>query len=287
MTVVYVDILLAINLTVDYLVLFGTARLSGIQFVRLKGLLGAAVGAIYSMIIFIDMPRGFFVLTKLIASAIMVLITFGKRKLWDFIRILMIFYICGFLFFGFMMFINSAVHANSFFLKGGIVYFEISAMGIVMSSTAAFLITEITRRLFRRGEPEGAFMAKIFYGEKTTVLKGFTDTGNSLSDPISGAPVAVATVNSLRKILPKDMCDAIKNSNLSTEHKLRFIPCKTVSGSVLMLAFRPEKVLIKNEKGEFEAEDVMIAFSESAPENTLIIGKNIILKEKGKIFSEV
>ncbi|MBQ7873587.1 MAG: sigma-E processing peptidase SpoIIGA [Oscillospiraceae bacterium] len=287
MTVIYVDILLVINLAVDYLVLFGTARLAGAQFARMRGLFGAAIGAVYSLIILFDVPGAFFALTKLMASMLMVLAVFGRRKPKDFFRLLMIFYICGFIFSGFMMLINTAVRADSFFVKGGIVYFEFSAMGIVLSGTAAFLVTEVLRRLFRHGEPEGCSMARIFYGEKSIVLKGFTDTGNSLSEPFSGTPVAVASADSLKEILPKRMFSAMEKGGLSTEYGFRLVPCKTVSGSVLMPVFRPSKVLIKNENGEFEAEDIMIGLSSNVPEKTLIIGKNLILKEKNKVFSEV
>jgi len=46
-------------------------------------------------------------------------------------------------------------------------------------------------------------------------------------------------------------------------------------------------VLIENEKGVFTAEDILIGASENVPENTLIFGKNVLLKKEGKIFSEV
>ena len=279
LVVIYVDILIVINLAVDYLLLFGTARLAGTQFIRKKGFLGALTGAVYSLVIFLDISRLFFALTKFAVSAIMVAVTFGKRKALDFIRLLLLFYICGFLFSGFMMLVNSIVHADSFFVKGGIVYFEFSAIGIVLSGTAAFLITEVCRRIFRRGEPEGIFIAKVFFNGKHTVLKCFLDTGNSLCDPLSGTPVAVTSLKSLGKILPEKMFFAIKENSLSTEYKLRMIPCKTVSGSVLILAFRPEKIIFENEKGEFEAEDIMVGVSENAPEETLIIGNDLILKE--------
>lgn len=282
---VYVDILLAINLAVDYLVLFGTARLAGAKFVRIRGFLGAVLGAFYSLIVFFGFSKIVFAVTKLAASVLMVLITFGKRKFGEFLRLLIIFYICGFLFSGFMMLINSFAKTDSFFVKGGIVYFDFSALEIVLSGTAAFVITEILQRLFRRGEPEGNFLAKVFCFGKTAVLKGFTDTGNNLSELLSGTPVAVTSAKSFEKILPPKMLSEIRNMDLSTEYKLMLIPCKTVSGSVLIPGFRPEKVVIINESGEFEAENIIIAFSENAPENTLIIGKNVILKEK--IFSEV
>ena len=41
MRIIYADILIVINLAVDYLVLFGTARLAGTQFLRLRALVAA------------------------------------------------------------------------------------------------------------------------------------------------------------------------------------------------------------------------------------------------------
>lgn len=287
MRIIYADILLAINLAVDYLLLFAAARIAGIRFERLRGLYGAAIGAVYSLIILFDFSKGIFVLTKLIISAVMLLVVFGKRKAGDFFRLLMIFYICGFIFSGFMMLINSFVKSDSLFIKGGVVYFEFSAMEIVVSGTAAFIVTEILRRLFRHREPEGICVVKIMYGGKSIVLKGFTDTGNSLTEPFSGSPVAVAFADSLEKILPKDMFSEMKKDEMSTDKRIKNIFCSTVSGTVLISAFRPEKFFVENEKGRFFAEDILVAASENVPDKTIILGKNIILSEDGKVFSEV
>lgn len=287
MPVIYLDILLAINLAVDYLVLFGTARLGGLRFERIKGLFAAAVGAVYSLIVIFNLPKAVTVLTKFAVSCLMIFIAFGKRKPKGFIRNLAIFYICGFVFSGFMMLINSFAHADSFFIKNGVVYFELSAMEIVISGTAAFAVTEILRRLFRHGEPEGCSMVRIFYNGKVSVLKGFVDTGNNLSEPFGGTPVAVINTGTAEKLLPENMLDSVQKGDLSTGFGLRFVPAETVSGTVLMPAFKPEKVEIINENGEYEAEEIMLAVSEFSPENTVIMGKNLILREKGKAFSEV
>ena len=171
MKTVYIDILLVINLVVDYLVVFATARLAGIRFERLRGLFAAILGAVYSLIIFADVSKTVFAVTKFAVSAIMVFTVFGKRKIRDFLRILTVFYICGFLFSGFIMLINSVTQNESFFVKSGIVYFEFSALEIVVSGTAAFAVTEILHRIFRRGEPEGTFFAKVIYGGKTVGKK--------------------------------------------------------------------------------------------------------------------
>ncbi len=287
MKIIYADILLTINLVVDYLVLFASARLAGKSFLRIKGLFGAMIGSVYSLIIFIEIPPMFFAATKFAASAAMIFVTFGKQSFREFVRLITVMYICGFIFSGFMMLINSFAKTESFFIKSGIVYYEFSAFGIVVSCVAALAITEILRRILRRGEPEGNFIAKIYYNGSCAVLKGFTDTGNTLSEPLCGTPVAVAPPKSLEKILSENMLSALKKGEVSTKEKIFAVPCRTVSGSVLMFAFLPDMVVIINGKGEFETEKIMIAVSENAPENTLIIGKNVILKEKGRIISEV
>ncbi len=287
MRVIYADILLVINLAVDYLLLFAAARIAGTQFVRSRGLLGAMVGAVYSFVILFDLSKVAFMLTKLLVSGLMVFLTFGKRRFPEFLRLVFIFYICGFLFSGFMMLINSFAKADSFFTKGGIVYFEFSAIGIIASGTAAFFVTEILRRVFHHGEPEGICMVKIFYEGKEIVLKGFTDTGNSLSEPFSGSPVAVADVDSLGKLLTEEMFSAIKTEDMSTDKRLKNIFCTTVSGTVLMKVFRPEKTIVENENGIYVAEDLLIGASKNVPQKTIILGKNIILSKEGKVFSEV
>ena len=287
MPVIYADILFTINLAVDYLVLFGTARFGGYKFERWKGILAALIGAAYSFIILFNLNDFVLVLSKFIVSCIMVMVSFGKRKNMEFLKILLTFYICGFIFSGFMMLINSITHTDSFLIKNGVVYFELSAIEIVISGTAAFAVTEIMRRLFRHGEPEGLSMVKIYYKGSCIVLKGFTDTGNNLTEPFSGTPVAVVSIESVSKILPDSILKIIKNKDLSTEYGIKLVPAKTVSGTVLMSAFKPEKVEIENEKGEYILEEVLIAASEYAPKDTLIFGKNIVLREKDKFFTEV
>ena len=280
MRVVYADILLTINLAVDYLLLFGTARLAGVKFIRKKGLLSAALGAVYALTILFDFSAVIFATSQIAVSLFMIIVCFGKRKPTEIIRLFAIFYVCGFIFSGFMFLVNYATKTNMFLVKGGIVYFEFSAMEIILSGTAAFLITEILRRLFRHGEPEDVAIAKLFYGGKSIVLKCFLDTGNELCEPFSGVPAAVVNKEDMAEILSKEMLDEMGNKNLSTKFGIRLIPCKTVNEMVLIPAFRPEKLIIKSESGEFEAEEVVVAVSPYSQKKTVLIGKNLILKEK-------
>lgn len=287
MRIIYADILLIINLAVDYLVLFGTARLSGTEFVRLKGLLAAVFGAVYSLCVIFPISDTALWISRIAVSAVMIFICFGKRRFTEFLRLLVIFYICSFVFSGFMLIIGIATQPEAFMLKNGVVYFNLSAWEIIIAACAAFAVTELLRRFFRRGEAEGNCIARVYHGGKCAVINGFVDTGNSLTEPISGIPVAVCRLEDIGRIFDEEMLFAIKEKSLSTEHGIRLVPCSTVSGSVLIPAIRPQRLVAEMNGAELEAEEVMIGFSEFAPKGTLLLGKNIIFKKADKSFTEV
>ena len=107
MPVIYIDILLAINLTVDYLLLFAAARLSGSKFRRLRGLSGAAIGALYSLTLFFPWSTALRIGTRVLVCGMMIAITFGEKTIGEFIRLIVFFYIGSLLFSGFLTLLHS------------------------------------------------------------------------------------------------------------------------------------------------------------------------------------
>ena len=150
MRVVYADILFAINLSVDYLLLFAAARLSGAKFERLRALFAAVLGAGYSFSVLMELPPLLMTVSRLAVSVLMVLIAFGKRSFFDVLRLTAFFYACSFLFSGFMLALNLVLKSETFLVQNGTVYFELSAAEIVLAAVEAFLVTELIRRFTRR-----------------------------------------------------------------------------------------------------------------------------------------
>ena len=80
MTVIYVDTLFLLNAMVDYLLLLASARLAGEPLARLRFLLGAVLGGLYAVAIFL--PGLSFLarpLCRLAAAVLMVLAAFWKK----------------------------------------------------------------------------------------------------------------------------------------------------------------------------------------------------------------
>ena len=75
--ILYVDILLAVNWWIDYLLLLGVQRLTGAESRRWRLPLGALVGAAAALTVFLPpLPAVLSLLVKLPAAAAMVLIGF-------------------------------------------------------------------------------------------------------------------------------------------------------------------------------------------------------------------
>ena len=70
-----------------------------------------------------------------------------------------------------------------------------------------FIIKNISD--FRRGNDD-LYDVKLYFKDKSLVLRGLLDTGNNLYDPIFGKPVNVIEYSSIIKLLSEEDADYIK-----------------------------------------------------------------------------
>lgn len=91
MTVVYIDVLFLLNLTVDYLLLLASARITGEVISRIRLALGALLGAAYAAILFLPGCQWLaHPLCKICSAVLMVLIGFGRSP--RLLRLLLVFF---------------------------------------------------------------------------------------------------------------------------------------------------------------------------------------------------
>ncbi len=277
--VIYVDILLAINLAVNYLLLFAAARLSGNAFSRLRGLLGAAAGAAYSLILLVEVPPVWLAISKFAVSAAMVFLAAGRGGFLRYLKMLVLFYGAGFVFAGAMTAFALLFRPDSFLLENGIFYYEIPPGAIVIYACAAFAATELIRRLTERNGSQGYCEAWVVFRGKSARVKGFFDSGCCLADPFTDAPVAVCRPDTLADILPPEHAKAAADPCAGIPEGCRLVPAESLAGSSMLLCFRPERVTLRRGGKRYEPEALLIGLSAGAPEDCLLFGRNIVLKE--------
>ena len=200
MTVVYIDALFLLNLIVNYLLLLAAAKLAGEPLRRLRLAAGAALGGLYAAAIFFP-GMGFLThpLCKLGAAVLMLLTGFGgSRRL---LRVTLVFFglSCAF---GGGIFAIGLLGGRGLTLRNGVLYSVMDLRLRLLSAAVCYaVLTLVFRRTARHGRREVLPAVLILEGRRVAV-NALVDTGNTLTDPVTGRPVMVAEGNRLSPLLP-------------------------------------------------------------------------------------
>ena len=261
MRVIYIDELFFINLIANYFLLLGTAKICGIAALRRRLWLASALGAAYAVLCAI--PATAFlshVLINVPIAAAMLIIAFGWQKLTAGRRLVRV----ALVFFALAMCAAGAVTAIG--LLGG----RINLRVFVLAFGACYAIATL---VFRRAGRDSGRMSqvRIEVGERAVTLRALVDTGNSLTDPLSGARVCVVSLTDVLTIVPESQQALLENTvrsggpsalvelgNIPGGIKLRLVPYSTVgTASGMLLAFRPDRITVDGR----ESHDHIVAVS--------------------------
>jgi stage II sporulation protein GA (sporulation sigma-E factor processing peptidase) len=239
-------------LIIDYFMLFGTARLMGVRASRARMLLASVLGGVYSVCVFLPGAEWLSLLpVKLAIGILMCLIVFGGKG--HFLRSTLLFFLCTFAFGGCALLIG-LVTGGTTMING--VFSPLGARELLaaMLISAALTILVLGRLASHGGLKRDTAACVVRHGGKTAEFTALLDSGNTLSDPLSGSPVIVAEPEALQAVLPPQikalpLSDAVavyeELAKAGRNSGFRLIPCRTVgSKSLLLLAFQPEKVTL-------------------------------------------
>ncbi len=200
MTVVYIDALFLLNWIVNYLLLLAAAKLAGEPLRRLRLAAGAALGGLYAAAVFFP-GMGFLThpLCKLGAAVLMLLTGFGgSRRL---LRVTLVFFglACAF---GGGIFAIGLLGGRGLTLRNGVLYSGMDLRVLLLSAAVCYVaLTMVFRRTARHGRREVLPAVLTLEGRRVAV-NALVDTGNTLTDPVTGRPVMVAEGNRLSPLLP-------------------------------------------------------------------------------------
>lgn len=258
---VYIDVLIVLNVFVNYFLLLATSFISNEKTNRLRLLLGSVLGGIYSLIlIFPSLHIMLSITVKLLFSITIILASFKIKNIKHFLRLFAIFFGVNFVFAGIMFAIWMVIKPNGMQFNNGAVYFEINALMLTILTVICYLIITLISKLSRKNAPHNKLIDIIVEFENKQISgRALIDTGNSLIDSFSGNPVVVAELDFIKKILPQKLLEFMSNpdsidvQNLNDEYKgiIRFIPFNSIGGNGLLKAIRCDVILIyKNERIE-------------------------------------
>lgn len=249
MEIVYIDSLFFLNLAIDYLLLLATGKICALPLRRARMALGALGGAAYAVLAVLR--PGVFALAavKLLAGAALPLVAFGTGRRAT--RAVLVFFAVSAAFGGAVYAACSLAGAS---LTRGL-YIPVSLKVLVLSFALCYAaFTLVFRRAGRRGERTLRKVSVTLAG-RTAEFTALLDTGNELTDPVTGEGVLVAEAQALSALLDGEgaalLCaEALEGFTALAEKpplrgRLRLLPCSAaVGGEGLLLCFRPDEVRV-------------------------------------------
>ena len=258
MTVIYVDTLFLLNAAVDYLLLLASARLAGEPRVRLRFLLGAALGGLYAVAIFL--PGLSFLARppcRLAAAVLMVLAAFWKSQ--RLLRQVVIFLALSCAFGGGVLAIG-LLGGRGLTLSNGVLYSGMDLKIVLLSAAGCYgALTLLFQRTGRHTAAAGELRpVRLTLGERQVSLTALVDTGNTLTDPATGRPVLVAEADCVEELLPpgirpspadlRDPAGALERLEDPWRRRFRLLPYRSVGvDRGLLLAVRVDQVQVGEE----------------------------------------
>lgn len=264
--IVYVDVLLVINLFVNYFLLLVTKTLLHKTVRRKRLVLGAVLGSLYALVIFLPkLPNIVTLLMHLAASCLIVLAAFPVENAKAFFKAFAAFFAVNFAFAGLMLALWLGFRPNGMVYQNGAVYFDIDIKILILSSAACYLLLTLIFRLLRRRAPDNAvYDIELLQNGKTVIAKALLDTGHSLSDGFSDRPVLVASRRVVQRLADASLLPFLKGETAplsgSAAH-IRLIPYSSVRGSGVLKAFCIEEVRVPSRS--YRLQNVLLALSET------------------------
>lgn len=252
MRVIYADEIFFLNAVIDYLILLTSAKICAISISRFRLLSAACFGGIYA--VFSALDKSTFLclpIIKIIAGILLLLIAFyGEKYLLR----------AGLVFFAVSAAFGGAILALSLLGgKPGELYTVIDSKVLLVAFAVCYtILTAVFGRIARRTTGGGVAWLQIWAFGKEVKMWALRDTGNSLTDPLTGHTVVVTGVKTLRKLIPEELKNLLTETMLKNPIQVmeniantafapyfRLLPYSSVGMPYGMLvAFRAERVAV-------------------------------------------
>ncbi len=255
--IIYGDVLMIINFSMDFLALYITAKIMHIRLKSKRITLSALLGAVYSLIILSLNLTG--IISGIISLAAAFLLTFtayGKQKPIVFLKNTAVFYIVNFALGGGITAICNLLNMwqskRNLMINGSfdVLYGDLPFGVLVILAAVCGLFSLLSGKLIKKKNAEKTCILNISLNQASISLQALVDSGNLLREPISGKPVIITSFNSMRKLIPVELIPLFKNKdtlcleNTAYSSIVRIIPISTVSGGGLFFALFPDQVTV-------------------------------------------
>ncbi len=273
---VYADVVFLVNFFMDFIIFFVVSKLIKRQVHILRLIAGAGIMALtYCLLIFMLPLRTYMnIFAAILILMLGVTVTFQPANLKEFVRILIIAHISAFSVGGMGM--AFFYYSNAADIFGNMLGFTIRSFSfsmLIVTSCSFYILFKQCNSWLKRVliKKQTFYPIKIFLKDNQCEINALVDTGNSLQDPLSKAPVIITELSALKEFFSSQLyevldsdeaLDILKISTAAEEgfsHRIRMLPFESLGKqNGILLGFRPDKVEITGEKSTITAHNVVI-----------------------------
>lgn len=239
----YIDVLFLVNFLMDYILLLVTGKVQRVPISYGRICLGALAGSLLTCFVAaIGIPVTFikFILFYTLVPAAMLVTGLHIRSFRSFLRSFVTLFISGFLVGGIFEYLNQYVQVGSLFFA--------------LAVASYYLATGVLRMLallFHFGETH--CHVTLYFGEKCCEAEAIIDTGNHLTDQVSGKAVSVISRRAAEQLFSKELPEGI-----------RYIPYRTIGNGKGVIPILPiDRICVAGEEEQW-FEQPVIAISEDS-----------------------
>lgn len=262
MKTIYIDVLIVLNIYVNFFLLKATARLTHTPLKTARCIFASAAGSLFSLTIFLPL-KGFILplVLKLAAAVVIVLLTFGISTVRQTVKNVFYFYLVNFLFGGIIMLFFVTFRPKFMAVGNTYFYVDFSLLSLIVFTAVSYFAVTLFRR-FTDKAIKGKYKIIIRLGKKAVSEDAVADTGNSLVDMFSGKPVIICRFSVISEITGIDEEPSPENMEKFTVKGIRLIPYSTIGENGLIPVFSPDEIIIRDEEnGVSKKVDAMVGIN--------------------------
>ena len=220
---VYIDLLVIMDLFMNYIILLTTGLLLSRITKFKKIFLSSVIGTIPLIVLFIDMNKFIIVLISLLFSIIMSIIAYNYKDIVYTIKNVIYMYLSSIFLAGSLYFINTSIlpKINSYIFN--------TIMLITLSPLITYIYLKSISNL--KINYSNYYKIDIYLKDKPKItINTFLDTGNLLKDPYSHKSIVLVNRKKIKL----------------TGENIILVPYQTIDNKALLKCFSPEKIYINN-----------------------------------------
>lgn len=248
MQTIYIDVLITVNIFIDFFLILCTKKFLNIRASFKRLILGSFLGGILSLVAILpEIPIFINLFIDVLFAMMIIFVSFGKTTVNNFIKRVAVYFIIAFLFCGIMIFIYTSFKPKGMEIYNDVVYFNISPILLIILSLVCYYILKLTKRLTKGVCGGGTCNVEIYLNGKYITFCSKIDTGCNLKEPFSGNYVIIAEKSLLDYYEPE-------------KSKIRLIPFDSLGGKGIIKGFKPDRIKIN---GDFLQNDIYIGVCEN------------------------